>query len=88
MTYHCRVIWSGFCSNPAMKTRNSPGAVVKTPRGVMVLSPNQADSCDLVPATCGFFTSWKEECRRYQDTRQGGTPPSTNRRIAHQYEWT
>ncbi|MBA7553021.1 hypothetical protein ES705_45603 [subsurface metagenome] len=84
MSYHCRVIYSGSCSDPAMKPRKSPGAFPKTPRGVFVLTANVAKNCELDPATCGFFTSWKEECRRYQDARQGGSPPSTNRRKAHQ----
>jgi hypothetical protein len=69
MNARCLVDPFGYCSNPDLQPAEGSGSSYRLVHGVSVLNerPEKRPSCD--PQSCGFFLSWKEEARRYNDSK-------------------
>ena len=66
MPYRCTVNQSGYCQDTDGRRPAPVDPTFTTAGGVKVLDPHHSVRCTLDPQNCGFFISWKEECRRAQ----------------------
>lgn len=69
MKYRCLIDLSGYCSDIAHRQPTPADPTFTTAGGVKVLDPHHSVRCTLDPRNCGFFISWKEECRRATKTQ-------------------
>lgn len=72
--FRCLVNISGYCIDSAHRSPGPDNPTYSSPGGVRVLGIPSPTSCSLDPRICGFFITWKEECRRYAATNASSEP--------------
>jgi len=65
MTWRCSNAPSGYCTATSRLAPVPPNNTFTTSRDGRVLDTLSTQRCILDPQTCGFYISWKEECRRH-----------------------
>ena len=60
----CTINKFGYCSKPIPWNIQRSVPTMTIDHGVHILNVPSTPQCHLNPRDCGFFVSWKEECRR------------------------
>ena len=66
LRYRCFNNLFGYCKDPSRHDPYAGGPACSTKWGIPVLQVPSSTSCTLDPLNCGFFISWREECRDTQ----------------------